>query len=52
MTRILVVEDEASYRESLEVLLSQEGFQVVTAATGSEALTKFDQGGKIGRAHV
>lgn len=45
MTRILVVEDEASYRESLEVLLSQEGFQVVTAATGSEALTKFDQGG-------
>lgn len=45
MTRILIVEDEASFSEALEFLLGKEGFQVVTAATGAEALRKFDQGG-------
>lgn len=45
MTRILVVEDEASFSEALEFLLGKEGFSVVTAATGTEALRKFDQGG-------
>ena len=45
MTRILVVEDESSFSEALEFLLGKEGFSVVTAATGSEALKKFDQGG-------
>ena len=45
MTRILIVEDEASFSEALEFLLGKEGFQVVTAATGTEALKKFDQGG-------
>ena len=45
MTRILIVEDEASFSEALEFLLGKEGFQVVTAATGTEALRKFDQGG-------
>ena len=45
MTRILVVEDESSFSEALEFLLGKEGFSVVTAATGTEALKKFDQGG-------
>ena len=45
MTRILIVEDETSFSEALEFLLGKEGFQVVTAATGTEALRKFDQGG-------
>lgn len=45
MTRILIVEDESSFSEALEFLLGKEGFTVVTAATGTEALKKFDQGG-------
>jgi two-component system response regulator RegX3 len=44
MTRILVVEDESSFSEALEFLLGKEGFSVVTASTGTEALKKFDQG--------
>ena len=45
MTKILVVEDEASFSEALEFLLGKEGFSVVTAENGSDALKKFDQGG-------
>ena len=45
MTKILVVEDEASFSEALEFLLGKEGFSVVTADTGTEALKKFEQGG-------
>ena len=45
MTRILVVEDESSFSEALEFLLGKEGFSVITAATGTEALNKFEQGG-------
>jgi two-component system response regulator RegX3 len=45
VTKILVVEDEASFSEALEFLLGKEGFSVVTADTGTEALKKFDQGG-------
>ena len=45
MVRILIVEDESSFSEALEFLLSKEGFSIVTAANGSEAITKFDQGG-------
>jgi len=45
VTRILVVEDESSFSEALEFLLGKEGFSVVTASTGTEALKKFDQGG-------
>lgn len=45
MTKILIVEDEASFSEALEFLLGKEGFSVVTAADGVEALRKFDQGG-------
>jgi len=42
VTKILVVEDEASFSEALEFLLGKEGFSVVTADTGAEALKKFD----------
>jgi len=45
VTKILVVEDEASFSEALEFLLGKEGFSVVTADTGTEALKKFEQGG-------
>jgi two-component system response regulator RegX3 len=42
VTKILVVEDEDSVLEPLELLLTKEGFTVVTARTGKEALQKFD----------
>ncbi len=41
MAKILVVEDEASYRETLAVLLPKEGHEVVLAADGHEALARF-----------
>ncbi len=37
---ILIVDDEASIRESLQTLLELEGFSVETAATGEEGLAK------------
>jgi two-component system, NtrC family, response regulator AtoC len=37
-TRILVVDDEASGREALSLLLGREGYQIRTAASGEEAL--------------
>ncbi len=45
MTRILLVEDEESYRDPLAYLLEREGFTVVTAATGPDALTAFEAEG-------
>ena len=45
MTRILVVEDEESYRDPLTYQLTREGFDVVTAATGTEAVERFAEGG-------
>lgn len=44
MTKVLVVEDEESFSEALSFLLGKEGFAVDVAATGSEALRKFDGG--------
>ena len=41
---ILVVDDEASIRESLEVLLSLENYSVRTAGDGAEGLRLLDQG--------
>ncbi len=38
--RILVVDDEQSMTEFLSILLSKEGYRVLTANTGSEALQK------------
>ena len=45
MTRILVVEDEDSIIEPLEFLLTKEGFSIITARNGREALEKYEQGG-------
>lgn len=42
MTKILVVEDEASFSEALKYLLGREGFDVVVADTGAHALEIFD----------
>lgn len=44
MNRILLVEDEESYRDPLAYLLTREGYQVATAATGTEAVEIFDAG--------
>lgn len=45
MTRILLVEDEESYRDPLSYLLRREGYDVGVAATGPEALAAFDADG-------
>ena len=45
MTRVLVVEDEDSYRDPLTYLLAREGFDVTQAATGQQALEVFDEHG-------
>ena len=45
MTRILLVEDEESYRDPLCYQLTKDGYEVATAATGPEALVEFDRGG-------
>ena len=39
---ILIVDDEPSIRQSLSGLLSDEGFEVLTAANGYEALKIVD----------
>jgi two-component system response regulator RegX3 len=43
VTKILVVEDEESVLDPLELLLTKEGYSIVTARDGKEALEKFDQ---------
>ncbi len=45
MTRILLVEDEESYRDPLSYQLGREGYDVVTAATGPDALDAFAEHG-------
>ncbi|GAA2084038.1 response regulator transcription factor [Aeromicrobium halocynthiae] len=45
MTRVLVVEDETSYSEALSYVLRKEGFDVVVAETGPDALDEFERGG-------
>jgi two-component system response regulator RegX3 len=41
MTKILVVEDEESLREPLVYLLEKEGYEVIEAADGDEAIREF-----------
>ena len=41
MTKILIVEDEDSVLDPLELLLSKEGFSIETARNGREGLDKF-----------
>ena len=45
MNRILIVEDEKSTAEMLTFVLEQEGFEVVTAANGAEALSALHSNG-------
>jgi two-component system response regulator RegX3 len=45
VTRVLLVEDEESYRDPLAYLLRREGFEVGEAATGPEALAEFERAG-------
>ncbi|MGY6497064.1 MAG: response regulator [Microcella sp.] len=45
MTRILIVEDEASLSEPLSYLLTREGYETQVAADGNEALADFDRAG-------
>ncbi|MFL6065069.1 MAG: response regulator transcription factor [Friedmanniella sp.] len=45
MTRVLVVEDEESYREALVYMLRREGFDVLEAADGAQGLAEFDRAG-------
>jgi two-component system response regulator RegX3 len=45
LTKILVVEDEASFSEALSYVLGKEGFEVVVADTGDGAVATFDKVG-------
>ena len=45
MTRVLVIEDEESYREATSYMLRKEGFEVVEAADGNQGLAEFDRVG-------
>lgn len=45
MTKILIVEDEASFSESLSFLLEKEGFEVQIAETGIAAIAKYSKDG-------
>ena len=45
MTRVLVVEDEESYRDALAYMLTKEGFEVLAAADGAEGLAQYDRAG-------
>ncbi len=45
MTRVLVVEDEASYREAVAYMLRKEGFDVTEAIDGVQGLAEYDRAG-------
>jgi len=45
MTKILVVEDEASFSDALSYVLTKEGYEVVVADTGDGAISSYDKGG-------
>ncbi|HSO68761.1 MAG TPA: response regulator transcription factor [Arachnia sp.] len=45
MTRILIIEDEDSYRDATSFMLRKEGYDVVTAADGAEGLAEYDRNG-------
>lgn len=45
MTRVLIIEDEQTYRETLDFLLTREGFEVELAADGVAGIARFDQVG-------
>jgi len=43
MPRILVIDDDASIRETLDLYLTEEGYKVETAETGTDGLNKYVQ---------
>ncbi|MBM3669026.1 MAG: response regulator transcription factor [Actinobacteria bacterium] len=45
MTRVLVVEDEESFSDALSFMLRREGYEVLVASDGNEALATFDKHG-------
>jgi len=45
MTRILIIEDEQSYREALGYMLRKEGFEIVEAADGAGGLAVYERVG-------
>jgi len=45
MTRILIIEDEESYREALAYMLRKEGFEIVEAVDGADGLAEYDRVG-------
>ena len=45
MTKILVVEDEASFSDALAYLLGKEGFEVSVADSGTSAVAEFERNG-------
>ncbi len=45
MTKVLIIEDEESYRESVAYLLAKEGFDVAAAADGAAGLAAYDRSG-------
>ena len=45
MTRVLIIEDEESYREATAFMLRKEGFEVNTAANGADGLEIYSHNG-------
>lgn len=45
MSRILIIEDEQSFSETVSFMLEKEGFDVRVAATGPDGLLEFKRGG-------
>jgi two-component system response regulator RegX3 len=45
VTRLLVVDDEESFTDALTFMLRREGFEVIVAHTGPEAVAAFDRSG-------
>ncbi|MCU0577828.1 MAG: sigma-54 dependent transcriptional regulator [Desulfobacterota bacterium] len=43
MAKILVIDDDSSIRETLDLYLTEEGYEVHTAPTGTDGLNKFTQ---------
>ncbi|MEN6476305.1 MAG: sigma-54 dependent transcriptional regulator, partial [Syntrophaceae bacterium] len=43
MPKILVIDDDSSIRETLELYLTEEGYRVGTAATGTDGLNAYNQ---------
>ncbi len=41
MAKILVIDDDRSIRETLDMYLSEEGYDIVTAPTGTDGLAKY-----------